>query len=231
MVTGVLESLERTEAEDIIKQYGGKVMTTVGKRLKYLIAGEEAGPKKLAVAEENGIQIISEDGFLDLIREKSGLNGKIEIKENGTRNGKEKIAGKSPENVNKTISPAKRKIKLTPENNIKSAKIASHHLKGENGQTVPKLAAEQSGKLKLNKSPNNIKTAATAVGKMSPVKKKIVSVPDSCLVKVEGNEMKQKLSGQESKINEDNMAWVDKYKPSSIKDIVGQQGPSSNVNK
>uniref|UniRef100_A0ABK9MQN0 Replication factor C subunit 1 n=1 Tax=Glossina morsitans morsitans TaxID=37546 RepID=A0ABK9MQN0_GLOMM len=231
LVTGVLESLERTEAEDIIKQYGGKVMTTVGKRLKYLIVGEEAGPKKLAVAEENGIQIISEDGFLDLIREKSGLNGKIEIKENGTRNGKEKIAGKSPENVNKTISPAKRKIKLTPENNIKSAKIASHHLKGENDQTVPKLAAEQSGKLKLNKSPNNIKTAAIAVGKMSPVKKKIMSVPDSCLVKVESDEMKQKLSGEESKINEDNMAWVDKYKPSSIKDIVGQQGPSSNVNK
>uniref|UniRef100_A0A1B0BP75 Replication factor C subunit 1 n=1 Tax=Glossina palpalis gambiensis TaxID=67801 RepID=A0A1B0BP75_9MUSC len=229
LVTGVLESLERTEAEDIIKEYGGKVMTTVGKRLKYLIVGEDAGPKKLAVAEENGIQIISEDGFLDLIREKSDLKGKMDIKENGTRKEKEKIVNKSPENVTKTKSPAKRKIKLTPENNIKSAKVASHHLKDENYGMVPKFAAEQSGKFKANKSPNKI--AATEGGKISPVKKKIMSVPDSCLVKVENNEMKLKLSGQESKINENNTAWVDKYKPSSIKDIVGQQGPSSNVNK
>ncbi|KAI9579253.1 replication factor C subunit 1 [Glossina fuscipes] len=229
LVTGVLESLERTEAEDIIKEYGGKVMTTVGKRLKYLIVGEDAGPKKLAVAEENGIQIISEDGFLDLIREKSDLNGKMDIKENGTRKEKEKIVNKSPENVTKTKSPAKRKIKLMPENNIKSAKVASHHLKDENYGTVPKFAAEQSGKFKAIKSPNKI--AATEGGKISPVKKKIMSVPDSCLVKVENNEMKLKLSGQESKITEDNTAWVDKYKPSSIKDIVGQQGPSSNVNK
>lgn len=29
----------------------------------------------------------------------------------------------------------------------------------------------------------------------------------------------------------DNQAWVDKYKPTSVKQIIGQQGPASNVSK
>lgn len=71
LVTGILESLEREEINELVKQYGGKVMSTVGKRLNYLIVGEEAGPKKVAQATDYGIKIISEDDFLNLIRQSS----------------------------------------------------------------------------------------------------------------------------------------------------------------
>lgn len=48
MITGVLESLERDEAADIIKKYGGKVTTNVSGKTSYLVIGEEAGESKLA---------------------------------------------------------------------------------------------------------------------------------------------------------------------------------------
>ena len=48
VITGVLESLEREEATDIIKKYGGKVTTNVSGRTSYIIIGEEAGESKLA---------------------------------------------------------------------------------------------------------------------------------------------------------------------------------------
>ena len=48
VITGVLESLEREEATDIIKKYGGKVTTNVSGKTSYIVVGEEAGESKLA---------------------------------------------------------------------------------------------------------------------------------------------------------------------------------------
>ncbi len=48
MVTGVLDSLERDEATELIKKYGGKVTTSVSSRTSFLVTGEEAGDGKLA---------------------------------------------------------------------------------------------------------------------------------------------------------------------------------------
>ncbi|CAD7093602.1 unnamed protein product [Hermetia illucens] len=58
LVTDILESLEREECNSLIKDLGGKVSSTVGKRLDYLVVGEEAGPKKLATAQDLGIKVI-----------------------------------------------------------------------------------------------------------------------------------------------------------------------------
>lgn len=43
LVTGVLESMERGEANELIKKCGGKIVTTVSKKLNYLVIGEEVG--------------------------------------------------------------------------------------------------------------------------------------------------------------------------------------------
>ena len=40
--------MEREEATDIIKKYGGKVTTNVSGRTNYVIVGEEAGESKMA---------------------------------------------------------------------------------------------------------------------------------------------------------------------------------------
>jgi hypothetical protein len=47
VVTGVLESLHREEAEGLVKKYGGKAPKTVSKNTSYLLAGDDAGPSKL----------------------------------------------------------------------------------------------------------------------------------------------------------------------------------------
>lgn len=43
VVTGVLDSLERDEAEDLIKRYGGTVAKSVSGKTSYALVGEEAG--------------------------------------------------------------------------------------------------------------------------------------------------------------------------------------------
>ena len=47
-MTGVLESLHRNEAEELVKKYGGKVTQAVSSKTTYLLAGEDAGPSKLS---------------------------------------------------------------------------------------------------------------------------------------------------------------------------------------
>jgi len=48
LLTGVFDSLERNEAEDLIRKYGGRTVNTVSGKLNYIIVGDEAGPSKLA---------------------------------------------------------------------------------------------------------------------------------------------------------------------------------------
>lgn len=48
MFTGVGESIEREEAADIVKSYGGRVTTSLSKKTNYLVVGEGAGVSKLA---------------------------------------------------------------------------------------------------------------------------------------------------------------------------------------
>ena len=48
VITGVLESMEREQASDLIKKYGGRVTLSLSKKTSYLVVGEEAGQSKLA---------------------------------------------------------------------------------------------------------------------------------------------------------------------------------------
>ena len=47
MITGVLESIEREQAVDLVKRYGGKVVSAVSKRTSYLVVGRDPGESKL----------------------------------------------------------------------------------------------------------------------------------------------------------------------------------------
>ena len=46
VITGVLESIEREEAADLIKRYGGKVTQSVSKKTSYVIVGRDPGEHK-----------------------------------------------------------------------------------------------------------------------------------------------------------------------------------------
>ncbi len=67
VLTGSLEEFTRTEASNIIENFGGKTSGTVSKKTDYVLAGDDAG-SKLAKAQSLGIQIISEEEFKDMIK-------------------------------------------------------------------------------------------------------------------------------------------------------------------
>ena len=48
VITGILESIEREEAADLIQRYGGKVTHSVSKKKSYIIMGWDPGESKLS---------------------------------------------------------------------------------------------------------------------------------------------------------------------------------------
>ena len=48
VITGILESVEREEAADLIQRYGGKVTQSVSKKTSYVIMGRDPGKSKFS---------------------------------------------------------------------------------------------------------------------------------------------------------------------------------------
>ncbi|MFT5846411.1 NAD-dependent DNA ligase LigA [Psychroserpens sp.] len=64
VVSGVFETVSRTELKKMIEDNGGKVSSSISSKTNFLVAGDKMGPSKLAKAEILGVQIISESDFL-----------------------------------------------------------------------------------------------------------------------------------------------------------------------
>lgn len=77
VITGQMESLDRDQLEDLIKQYGGLVRTNVSGKTDYIIVGDDPGESKMKKARECKTKQISEDDFIEMIR-KSNPNGKYD---------------------------------------------------------------------------------------------------------------------------------------------------------
>jgi DNA ligase (NAD+) len=65
VLTGTMENLGRAEAKKIIEAAGGTVASSVGRKVDYLVAGENAG-SKLDKANELGVAVIGKDELLRL---------------------------------------------------------------------------------------------------------------------------------------------------------------------
>ena len=68
VLTGALTKFTRDEATERIEHFGGKATGSVSKKTSYVVVGENAGSKERK-ARELGIPILSEDEFLEMIRE------------------------------------------------------------------------------------------------------------------------------------------------------------------
>nr|CAD7260411.1 unnamed protein product [Timema shepardi] len=160
VVTGELDSLDREEAVALIQQHGGKVTSSVSRNTSYLVVGDEPGPSKIEKAKTWRTPHLDEEGLLNLIRQRSGMqDGKNEIE--------------NAEEISK-ITKNERKTPLqVVEKSLMSKKTLSDPLKSTGSSQVSQE-----------------------------------STPD--------------LSGS---------LWVDRYKPTSTKQIIGQQGDKSNVKK
>lgn len=69
LFTGTMNKLKRSDAEALVEKNGGKIVSGVSSKLNYLVVGEDAGSKLEKAKKINTIRIISEDDFLELVKE------------------------------------------------------------------------------------------------------------------------------------------------------------------
>ena len=67
MFTGKLDGISRAEAKSIIEQNSGKIISNVTKKLDYLIIGEKPTIKKINLAKELNIKILSQKEWLKML--------------------------------------------------------------------------------------------------------------------------------------------------------------------
>ncbi|WP_343700823.1 NAD-dependent DNA ligase LigA [Chitinophaga sp.] len=67
LFTGTLNKLKRSEAEEMVEQHGGKILSGVSSKLNYLVVGEDAGSKLEKAKKINTVKILSEDDFIKMV--------------------------------------------------------------------------------------------------------------------------------------------------------------------
>lgn len=198
--------MERDEAADLIRAHGGKITSSLSKKTSYMVVGEDAGLAKQAKADELKTKILSEDDLLNLIRTKSGLKV-VEAKKDPPR----------------TASPAKavkREIKSEEESSSSPPKKA---MKSEKGSSPTKTNGDT---MKCTSPKKEIKAEKETPAKPNGVSgQKTENHSDDLPAHRVQTEHERNISSVE------NQAWVEKYKPTNVKQIIGQQGANSNVAK
>ncbi len=67
VVSGVFETLGRTELKKLIEDNGGKVASSISSKTSFVVAGDKMGPSKKTKAESLGVPLISEQEFLTML--------------------------------------------------------------------------------------------------------------------------------------------------------------------
>jgi DNA ligase (NAD+) len=67
VVSGVFTKVTRDELKKLIEDNGGKISSSISSKTNYVVAGDNMGPSKKTKAESLGVEIISEDDFLQMI--------------------------------------------------------------------------------------------------------------------------------------------------------------------
>ena len=70
--TGGLERFSRSDAKRLIEEHGGRVVGSVSGETTYVVAGEDPG-SKLVKARDLGVEILSEDAFVEILRTAGAL--------------------------------------------------------------------------------------------------------------------------------------------------------------
>ena len=67
LVTGKLREISRAEVKSLIENNSGTTVSSVSKKLNYLIVGEKPTNKKIINAKKLNIKIINQDQFLKML--------------------------------------------------------------------------------------------------------------------------------------------------------------------
>ncbi len=71
LVTGKLDGISRAEVKSLIEENSGKTISSVSKKLNFLIIGEKPTKKKVDYAKELKIKVIDQIEFLKMINKTS----------------------------------------------------------------------------------------------------------------------------------------------------------------
>ncbi|KAH8855110.1 Replication factor C subunit 1 [Schistosoma japonicum] len=228
LITGVLECIERDDAVNLIQDCGGKVLKTLGKKTDYLVVGREPGVAKIEKANNLKIKQITEDQLFELI-EKSNDNSvnhhKSDVSSVVVSKSSKKSEPVDVNNNNKTIKspkispmknqPTKPQVSVSKSHNkYKSPNKFSKKPVASSGEELPLTArpvlTSNSSSTKTDRSHDYIPSKAVA----------------SIGASVDNQDPSLKVDGPKS-----SELWVDKYKPNSIRSLIGQNGAQSPANR
>ncbi|CAN8252524.1 unnamed protein product [Cochlearia groenlandica] len=117
VISGTLDSLEREEAEDLIKRHGGRITGSVSKKTTYLLCDEDIGGRKSEKAKELGTKFLTEDGLFDMIRSSKPVKKALPERES---KGIERVSAPP------TINPQKEETKAKTLPKGPSVKVLPH---------------------------------------------------------------------------------------------------------
>lgn len=204
VLTGVMESMERDDAKTLIERYGGKVTGNISKKTTYLVQGRDSGVSKLEKAEGFGTTILDEDGLLELIRTKPGKKSKYEIAaEAEGKTSKTKTPPQTSKSTPKAqkISPSKGNSRSPHTPSPSKTSLAQGH--GARTRDSSSTPGRGSGHTARRELGLSSSSSSSAPGPSSP-----------------------SATGEGG-----SLLWVDKYRPRSLKTVIGQQGDKSCANK
>ena len=67
MFTGKLTNMSRAEAKSLVEQNSGSIISSVNKRLNFLVIGEKPTNKKIEQAKNLGIKILNQEEWFKLL--------------------------------------------------------------------------------------------------------------------------------------------------------------------
>ena len=67
MFTGKLKNISRAEAKSLVEKNYGSIVSSVNKRLNFLIIGDKPTNKKVEQAKKLGVRILPQDEWLKLL--------------------------------------------------------------------------------------------------------------------------------------------------------------------
>ncbi|KAH0568935.1 hypothetical protein KQX54_021633 [Cotesia glomerata] len=219
VVTGVLESLEREEVDELIKQYGGRVVGNLSKKTNYLVVGDAAGESKMAKADSLHVKKISEDELLEMIRSRPAGKSSAVIP---SRSKKNSSFNKSTDDELKPSPPKKISSEVKP-NKIEDVEMKSVNIKDENIFKAPISSKEAS---KFVASSEKASTFVPSSEKSST----FIASSEKSSTFIASSE-KASTSKQEFFGNNHIEALVEKYRPKMMKQIIGQHTDKSCARK
>ncbi|KAI5635826.1 ATPase family associated with various cellular activities (AAA) domain-containing protein [Phthorimaea operculella] len=228
LLTGVLDSFEREDITDAITKYGGCVKSGISKKVTHVLAGDDAGPAKMAKAQELGIKIISEDDFLQMIRDstKKSSSNKLEIKKETKK--EKSPSRKTPKKSSQEKLDTKDKDKSDKDKADKKDKEKVPKEKSEHKNESKNHDKEKSQELKIkDEKPRRTESAKSIEIKSDTESKSSSSIKSE----INGMTSQQSKSSGKLPLAANSIMWVEKYKPQNIKQIIGQHGDASNVKK